>query len=566
MSESQSKTSLELNDKDLDDINKENNNDIINKDKLKNIINRNRGHSELGRQLTYNKKLENELDSLPNDIRKFFLRSLDKYKFKLEVYVPHSMVISKKEYYQENYMLNNLVRTEDIIKGKKNQIAHISKETKKFSHQYEFVRKENIPHQLNYLSKIEKMYKNKGYNTTGINYKKDDNIFNPSFLLDTKYGINSHSDVIKYGQNNYKKEYKIDKMLLNKFDEYIQKKNKGVQRKESNEFKIKQGQNILEDDDEKQQFMAQIKKQLEEQIKIQNMTQKEYFNHSKKIKKEIQSLKNTINNLDELNDYFTKKNFTSKSNINKIVEKTNKSDIIEEDKKEDKKENKKENKKIVDFNSNIFLSSKGMKDYSKEKNQILPDIRNSLKIRSMNKSVIIPRDKIGLKKQKIELKKTIVPKLLLKEINNTNNIKPLYLSERKKKEIEKEKKLTQLYDKLNNRKSNTFFPYNQVNQYFTKYSPRRIPLSNSDRGSNIHGLVEEVQNIINENNFAGFAKLNDIAKRDIGITMKNKNDENLSKKNVDDDFIINLDNKILGMHYDFTDKLLSNKKEEFNIE
>ena len=562
MSESQSKTSLELNDKDLDDINKENNNDIINKDKLKNIINRNRGHSELGRQLTYNKKLENELDSLPNDIRKFFRRSLDKYKFKLEVYVPHSMVISKKEYYQENYMLNNLVRTEDIIKGKKNQIAHISKETKKFSHQYEFVRKENIPHQLNYLSKIEKMYKNKGYNTTGINYKKDDNIFNPSFLLDTKYGINSHSDVIKYGQNNYKKEYKIDKMLLNKFDEYIQKKNKGVQRKESNEFKIKQGQNILEDDDEKQQFMAQIKKQLEEQIKIQNMTQKEYFNHSKKIKKEIQSLKNTINNLDELNDYFTKKNFTSKSNINKIVEKTNKSDIIEEDKKEDKKENK----KIVDFNSNIFLSSKGMKDYSKEKNQILPDIRNSLKIRSMNKSVIIPRDKIGLKKQKIELKKTIVPKLLLKEINNTNNIKPLYLSERKKKEIEKEKKLTQLYDKLNNRKSNTFFPYNQVNQYFTKYSPRRIPLSNSDRGSNIHGLVEEVQNIINENNFAGFAKLNDIAKRDIGITMKNKNDENLSKKNVDDDFIINLDNKILGMHYDFTDKLLSNKKEEFNIE
>ena len=556
MSESQSKTSLELNDKDLDYINKENNNDIINKYKLKNILNRNRGHSEFGRQLTYNKKLENELDSLPNAVNKFFRQSLDKYKFKLEVYVPHSMVISKKEYYLENYMLNNLVKTEDIIKGKKNQIAHISKETKKFSHQYEFVRKENIPHQLDYLSKIEKMYKNKGYNTTGINYKKDDNIFNPSFLLDTKYGINSNSDVVKYGQNNYKKEYKIDKMLLNKFDEYIQKKNKGVQRKESN--KMKQGQNILEDDDDKQQFLAQVKKELEEQIKIQNMTQKEYFNHSKKLKKEIQSLKNTINNLEELNDYFTKKNSTSKSNLNKITEQTNKSDIIEEDKKE--------NKKIVDFNSNIFLSSKGMKDYSKEKKQILPNIRNSSKIKLINKSVITPRDKFMFKRQKIELKKTIVPKLLLSEIKNINNIQPLYLSERKRKEIKKEKKLIELYGKLNNRKSNTLFPYNQVNQYFTKYSPRRIPLSNSDRGSNIHGLVEEVQNIINENNFAGFAKLNDIAKRDIGITMKNKNDESLNKKNVDDDFIINLDNKILGMHYDCTDKLLSNKKEEFNIE
>ena len=115
MSESQSKTSLELNDKDLDDINKENNNDIINKDKLKNIINRNRGYSELGRQLTYNKKLENELDSLPNELNKFFRQSLDKHKFQLEVYVPHSMVISKKEYYDKNYMLNNLIDGEYFL-------------------------------------------------------------------------------------------------------------------------------------------------------------------------------------------------------------------------------------------------------------------------------------------------------------------------------------------------------------------------------------------------------------------------------------------------------------------
>ena len=89
MSESQSKTSLELNDKDLDYINKENNNDIINKYKLKNILNRNRGHSEFGRQLTYNKKLENELDSLPNAVNKFFRQSLDinlnwKYMFLIQ--------------------------------------------------------------------------------------------------------------------------------------------------------------------------------------------------------------------------------------------------------------------------------------------------------------------------------------------------------------------------------------------------------------------------------------------------------------------------------------------------
>ena len=558
MIESQSKTKLKFNDKDSSEIDKEINIDNFNKYKFKNIINRNRDHFEFGRQLTYNKKLENELDTLPNGVSKFFRQSLDKYKFKLEVYVPHSMVISKKEYYQQNYMLNNLVKTEDIIKGKKSQISHISKETKKFSHQYEFVKNENIPHQLDYLSKIEKMYKDKGYNTTGVNYKKDDNIFNPSFLLDSKYGTNSNSDVVKYGQNNYKKDYKIDKWLLNKFEQYIQKKNKGVQRKESNEFKVKKGEYFLEDDDEKKQFFSQIKKELEEEVKIQNMTQKEYFIYSNKIKKEIKTIKNAIDNFDVLNDFFTKNNSRNKNSINKINEQKDNNDILEEDRKK--------NKKIVDFNSNLFLSSKGMKDYSKEKNQIFPDIRKSSKIKAINKSIIIQKKKIGLKGQRMELKKSIMPKLLLNKIKNTNNIQPIYISERKKKEIQKEKQLTQLYDQINNKKSNSLFPYNQVNQYFTKYTPRKIPIANTDRGSNLHGLVEEVQNKINENNFAGFAKLNNKAKRDIGIKFKSNKDENLSKKNVDDDFIINLDKKILGMHYDCTDKLLSNKKDEINIE
>lgn len=565
MNKSQSKSSLDLNDKD-DDMNKETNNEKLNKYKLRNIINKNRGHSEFGRQLTYNKKLENELDTLPNDLNKFFRQSLDKYKFQLEVYVPHSMVISKKEYYHKNYMLNNLVKTEDIIKGKKNQIAHISKETRKFSHQYELVKKENMPHQLNYLSKIEKLYKNKGYNTTGINYKKDDNIFNPSFLLDSKYGSNSNADVVKYGQSNYKREYKIDKMLLNKFDQYIQKKNKGVERKESNE-KLKRNDTILEDDDEKQKYLAQIKKELEEQIKIQNMTQEEYSLHSNKIKKEIQSIKDTINNFKDLNDYFITKKQSRKYKTNKSnesIQNNNSKDNIQD--KENKNE-KNGTKKVVNFNSDIFLSSKGMKDYSKGKNENLPEIQNTSKYKRLNKSEEITKSKIGLKKHTIETKKKEIPKLLLKGIdNNNNNMEPIYLSERKLKEIQKEKNLALLYDKLNNRTSNSLFPYKQVNQYFTKYTPRRIPVANPDKGSNIHGLVEEVQNIINENNFAGFARLNNNEKRDIRIKYKTKEDENLNKKNVDDDYIINLDNKILGMHYDVTDKLLSNKNDEIHIE
>ena len=286
------------------------------------------------------------------------------------------MVISKKEYYHKNYMLNNLVRTEDIIKVKKNQIAPISKETKKFSHQYEFVRKENTPHQLNYLSKIEKMYQNKGFNTADINYKKDDNIFNPSFLLDSKYGSNSNSDVVKYGQNSYKREYKKDKWLLNKFDEYIQKRNKGGKNKETKEIKRNE-LSLEDDDDEKKKYLAQLKKELDEQIKIQNMTPKEYLSYSSNIKKEIDSIKSTINNFKELNDYCNKKSI-GKIKIDKNKLKGNERYMNKSDKKIDESDSdsEKKKKKVIDFNSNIFLSSKGMKDYSKDKNSILPEINN----------------------------------------------------------------------------------------------------------------------------------------------------------------------------------------------
>ena len=566
--------SLKPNENELNDINTEKTNKL----KHNTIINRNRGHSDFGHQLTYNKKLENELDTLPNDINKFFRQSLDKYNFQLEVYVPHSMVISKKEYYNKNYMLNHLVRTEDIIKGRKNQIAHISKETKKFSHQYEFVQNKNMNHQLDYLSKIEKMYKNKGYNITGINYKKDDNIFTPSFLLDTKYGNNSHADIVKYGQNNYKKDYKKDKWLLNKFDEFIQKKNKGNKGrgKDINDNQMKNNEdNILEEDNEKIKLLAQLKRELDEQIKIQNMTKEEYLEHTKKMKEEIQSIKDTINNSNDLNEYFNKnKNDNNRNNkLSKSIDiKKNESYKKENSNNDNDKSDsnsKKIKQKIFDFNSNIFLSSKGIKEYSKDKSDILPEINNlkknnTIKINNNNNKMTLEK-RIGLKKNNIESKNNKIPKLFIKESLN-NNINTVYLSERKLKEMQKEKHLTQLYDTLNNRASNSIFPYKQINHYFNKYSKRRIPVANTDRGSNIHGLVEDVQNIINENNFAGFAKLNYNAKKDIQIKNKKEDSQNNNNKELDDDYIIDLDNKILGMHYDFTDNLLSNKKDQFYTE
>ncbi len=114
----------------------------------KRIIKRNNNiHTDFGHHLSYNKKISSELDSLPSNINQLFRKSLDKYKFQLEVYVPHSMRISKKEYYNKDYMLNNLVRTNFKILGEKKKISKISKETKKFSTQYKLVKDENFDKQ-----------------------------------------------------------------------------------------------------------------------------------------------------------------------------------------------------------------------------------------------------------------------------------------------------------------------------------------------------------------------------------------------------------------------------------
>jgi hypothetical protein len=209
-----------------------------------------------------------------------------------------------------------------------------------------------------------------------------------------------------------------------------------------------------------------------------------------------------------------------------------------------------------------------MKEYSKEKNDILPDINNSKK-NINNSSLKIEKtksnniSKIPSSVKKLKFKNTDVDfknENINQKFKTKKNINSVFISERIMKEIQKEKQLTQLYDTLNNRTSNTIFPSKQITHYFNKYSKRRMPVANTDRGSNIHGLLEDVQNIINEKNFAGFAKLNNNAKKDIMI--KNKNDNNNNNKELDDEYITDLDKKILGLHYDFTENLLSDKNSQ----
>jgi len=511
----------ELNSKNADYLSEEK---VINKDKKlkinikKNIIRRNNIHTGFGHQLKYSKKLSCELDSLPEDINKFFRKSLNKYKFQMEVYVPHSMRISKKEYYDKNYMLNNLVRTQFKIEGEKNKILNIAKETKKFARQYKLVKNDNMNKQKEYLLNLEKEYKSKKFKE--IKYKKDENIFTPSFLLDVNYGNNLDTDTYKYGQNNEFNvdENKRDKRLLQKFYDVINRKDK----KEKN-------QNIEENSNDEEDHMTKLKKELSEQIRIENMTKREYHNYSKKLKKEIKDIKAMIDD-DNIEDYYN-------NNKNELSEKN------------------KINANITDYKFKYpekIIKSKNIKN-GRNKNLLLElNYSNNVK-----KKQIKSENNISDKKE--EEKHNLldrVPKLSLNKLNlNINKTKKRNLKQTK------EFQLNQLYNTLSERNSLKYseMPYKQMNKYLMKYNPKKLPIINIEKGSNIHGLVESAQNIINDNNIVGFSKLNQTLKKDMFRNNKFK----ISVGKDETENIINLDNKILELHFEFADTLLSNKRDKF---
>ena len=505
----------------------------------KSIIKRNEIHNDFGQHLTYNKKLLYELDSLPKEINQLFRKSLDKYKFKEEVYVPNSMRISKKEYYNKNYMLINLVKTHYIIQGEKNKVMNISKETKKFSNQYKLVKNDNKNRQKEYLLYLENEYKKKYNNKKNeLNYRYDENIFTPSFLLDLNFGNNIELDAIKYRLNNdsYLTESKHDRNMINKFYDVINRDDKNEDNKNNKGLK-KLDTNINKEDEK----LIKIKNELKEQIKIKNMTKKEYFDYSNKLKKEIKKIKSLI----EDNEYQLSNepayNNTKNSDFNFISTMKGKNTFNNayESPEKDNKEIKSKNSKIK---NNLLFEL----DNSKEKKR--KDEKTSISYIKKNNS--------NNKKNSNLIKK--IPKLALTEII------PKYLNEKKKNKKEmKEYHLNKLYNALSARtnSNNIDIPFKQLNSYFTKYNPNmKLPKLNNLKGSNIHGLVESLQNNAKDNSISNISKLSENIKQEINV-FKKGNDFEDKNENIKTENIIIQNNKILELQYDFVDSLLSNKRD-----
>ena len=160
--------------------------------------------------LSTKKKIENEIASITKENRNEFREALSKYSFDTEVFIPKTISINKNEYKDKNYLLNNLVSFENKSQERKRLVEPLRKETNRFSKQYKLIREENEEHQKDYLRSLENYYNEIGYNVDSIEYKKTDNIFSPSSILDHNFGINVQDDAYKYSSIDLKQDYNRD--------------------------------------------------------------------------------------------------------------------------------------------------------------------------------------------------------------------------------------------------------------------------------------------------------------------------------------------------------------------
>ena len=135
-------------------------------------------------EMPYSEKITNTINYLEDDKKNFFKKSLKRYKFDQEVYIPDSMSINKSEYKNKNYLLNRLVKFNKSYQIKKDNLNKIQIENDKFTKQYELVKSKNESAQNAYLNEIQEIYKIKGYDAKTITYNKKENIFNPSILIE----------------------------------------------------------------------------------------------------------------------------------------------------------------------------------------------------------------------------------------------------------------------------------------------------------------------------------------------------------------------------------------------
>ena len=527
------------------------------------------------------KKIESSISSMTKENRDYFRDALSKYSFDTEVFIPKSISINKNEYKNKNYLLNNLVSFEHKSQERKKLVEPLRKETKRFAKQYKLIKEENEEHQKEYLKTLEDYYNDIGYNANSIEFKKADNIFLPSSVLDHNFGINIQDDAYKFGSIDLKKDYSLDQKLLKKWQKGIQEtkenKNRAKRIEEENEIKGINNEEMKEKEKEKekkndafQKEVDKIKNNLMEENRIRNMTKEEYFYYNRKIKNEIKNTKKLIEDFkeeNENNNYSYLKKLTINNPKENRISKTYK--ILHPKSEKNYKEKIVISLDLSDKNREKKIKSqkKFVKNYLTPKFQIREKLKESKPVSITENNIFISSDKIKNKNEKKDL--PILPLILNTEQNYSKNEKEKkneIISEKMLQKMKQENELCKLYNLVYSNKKNILerFPYKSVESYFKKYTNKRIPVLNYKKGSNIHGLIEDLQQIVRKNeNYKIAESSNDVKKEFLNKRGLSYN-KLIEQKNLDVDKIQEIDDKIPELHYIFAENLLTNKPKKNN--
>ena len=467
-------------------------------------------------EIPYNEKITNTINYLEDDRKNFFKKSLKRYKFEQEVYIPDSMSINKSEYKNKNYLLNRLVKFNKIYQIKKDNLNKIQNENDKFTRQYELVKSKNENVQNAYLNEIQEIYKIKGYDAKTVTYNKKENIFNPSILIEDNEKFPIICRVSAY--NDIKKDisylHKFEKTLKDKRGKSVEEQGKEKEKlskknhSEKNvKFKDERRESNLKSDDYTQQ-MENIKKKIMEELKLNNLSLKQLKVMNLNLQKDIRETEASLKSIDD--DYTKKKKY-----------------VVED----------------------VFLSSKGMMRSAKKRH--LNDINEN-----KDKKNILILDNNRIEKdnnnENKENEKDIEKVIYQRKKQHT-------LTKILKKEAfqkEKIKKLTKVYSNI--LKSNYKAEQKDIKNYIRIYSHRKIEEPDPKVGSNLHGFLSDFQLYIKKTNIPYIATEVNDAIRNINKINKNNHDYKRKsiqiRRNIDD--LYDLDENINQLGYDYTDNLL----------
>lgn len=436
-------------------------------------------------------KIEQEINSLPRELRKNLKKVLSKMELSSEVYIPKNLPLNRQ--FEGKDLLINKIKDYDIfIEEKRKSNSKLSQDNSTFLKVYNHIKElesqnGKISRQQEFFNEIEKLYLNKDYNMDNCRIKEDENIFDYSLLIDKKFGDNVKQDAIRILNELDNTDIDLEqKFIFDLNSELYNRKLKNTFRSRYLKLKSKKPkdygfENIKKSEEKKiVNYIFGIKNKRKSNKKENKKEKPDYFNS--KIKNEISQIKEVIENI--------KNNYQEKSPmrlINLLKTNSNSSSYDKYNNKVQDK-NKYRNKK-----GNLILinigEGKDYKNYNTENNFIkIPklEIKNIFRENKDNNKNNNSKDKKD-NNNIPRIKYSFIKNNKQKEINKNENIKFLDLRDEDNNFINKRKEQLKL-PKIN--MNNSIDEYKNINLNLTSMTNSSKETNDENLKSNIFKIMQ----------------------------------------------------------------------------